>query len=536
MTARRAPSICFACQARQELVGRRRPSIMVPKRRKLEISAKAPRKRAGGIALASSPILSKSTSAEEAEHKRIAIVVANTLPAWALDDQPADIREAFRSLEDLWKTKHLRIPILKGLSNPWPEERHARSHNEKRPSPTQLQFPASSEAPISHLTFRQNLALARTSKLTRQVLRAQLLRCQRPTDVLRVVATALTMSRETRFSISAQHEPIVRALYRCRVLVDDAEVLSAVNAILSRYKVYDLHVADQLIAFGLKLAARVRTLKGMKKYLRIIRERGAGMNTNIFRATIAKFSIGHRGLGEIRNGRWLRADLLQVLMGFDDCTHLPLEKQFHLGTFLDRRDWQYLHGWIAALARCKHADEIWREWMIWKDSAARRWPKRLASINPSVTTKTRGDYWFLEQMTYSSGLKWAWKLVEETQPDVGKLRDRIVLTLLEGVEHCPRSVWQTQGETIRRLLLRKYDIELAKIERALSVAWVSTDLEDEAEGYHVLLEEQETVVMERLSHEDFKLEEDFGYPYESVVPSKERNLHDAAEVDENANE
>jgi len=106
---------------------------MVPKRRRLETLAKAPAERAGGIALASSPVLSRPTSVEDAEHKRIAIVVANALPAWELDDQPADVREAFRSLEDLWKTKHLRIPILKGLSNPWPEERHARSHNEKRP-------------------------------------------------------------------------------------------------------------------------------------------------------------------------------------------------------------------------------------------------------------------------------------------------------------------------------------------------------------------------------------------------------------------
>ncbi|KAK1811689.1 hypothetical protein LTR12_013951 [Friedmanniomyces endolithicus] len=154
-----------------------------------------------------------------------------------------------------------------------------------------------------------------------------------------------------------------------------------------------------------------------------------------------------------------------------------------------------------------------------------------------VAHRTRSRTWqSLEQMTYSGGLKWAWKLVEETETNVGVLKNRIVFALLEGVEHCPRSIWQTQGETIRRLLLRKYDVELAKVERAFSIAWVSTDLEDEAEGYHVLLEDQETIVMERLSHEDFKLEEDFGYPYESVVPSKERDLHDAVEVDESANE
>ncbi|TKA68798.1 hypothetical protein B0A55_09018 [Friedmanniomyces simplex] len=472
--------------------------------------------------------------ADEAEHKRIAVAVANALPAWELEDQPADVRDAFRSLEDLWKTKHLRIPILNSLSNPWPKAGNRRGHNEKRPSQVQLELPESNEAPISHSTFRRNLSLALNGKLTRQVLRAQLFRCQRHTEVLRIVATALTMSRQTRLSIAVLHEPIVRALYRSRALVDDAEILSTINTIYSRYQVYNVHFHDQLLAFGLKFAARVRTVNGMKKYLRIIRERGIGMTSNVFRATIAKFSIGHRGLGEIRNGRWLRSDLLQVLMGFDDCTHLPPEQQYHLRTFLSRDDWQYLHGWIAALSRCKHVEELWWEWLVWKNSEARRKPKKLATITPMVTTKTRGDYWFVEQMTYSGGLEEAWKIVGETETDVGLLKDRIIFALLDGLQYCPESVRQTQSGSIRRHFLRKYDVELRKIERALSVAWVPTDLDDEAEGYHVLLEDQETEVLERLSDKDFKLQEDFGYPYESIVPPKERDLHDAVEIDESA--
>ncbi|KAK5732173.1 hypothetical protein LTR17_010750 [Elasticomyces elasticus] len=333
------------------------------------------------------------------------------------------------------------------------------------------------------------------------------------------------MSRQTRQSLEALHEPIVRALYRCRDQVDDTAVLRTVNGIYSRYRVYGVHFDDQLLAFGLKFSARCR-----------------GMTSNVFRATIAKFSIGHRGLGEIRNGRWQRSDLLQVLLGFDDCSSLPKEEQFHLGTFLVRDDWQYLHGWIAALARCKAVDVMWEEWTLWKNCQARRDARKLASISPAMTTKTRGDYWFVEQMTYSGGLREAWAMVEATWTDLGRLKDRIMMRLLDGVEFCSVGVWEVQGGVIRGRLVGKWDFELGKIEKAFGVSWVPTTLEEgtgldgpgslegEGEGYHVLFEDQEKV-LEAMSSDSFKLEEDYGYPYEGVVPEKERWLHDALEVE-----
>ncbi|KAK3630382.1 hypothetical protein LTR56_006941 [Elasticomyces elasticus] len=526
MATRRPPSICLACQVRQVIVSRRRPHV--PRRRRLGTLAVVPER---GNDISHGAIVRNRRAIERRGQGPSAVTVSTALPAWQLEEQPADVQEAFRSLEELWKTKHLRIPILSGLSNPWPKERHARPHNEKRPAPTKLVLPESNAAPISHANFRSTLALAVTDKLTRSVLRAQLLRCQNPPDVLRIVATALTMSKQTRQSLEALHEPIVRALYRCRDQVDDTAVLRTVNGIYSRYRVYGVHFDDQLLAFGLKFSARCRGLHNMKRYLRAIRKMGIGMTSNVFRATIAKFSIGHRGLGEIRNGRWQRGDLLQVLLGFDDCASLPREEQFHLGTFLVRDDWQYLHGWIAALARCKAVDVMWEEWMMWKNCQARRKARKLASISPSMTTKTRGDYWFVEQMTYSGGLKEAWAMVEETDSDLGRLKDRIMFRLLDGVEYCSAKVWEEQGDAIRARLVRKWDVELGKIEKAFGVSWVPTSLEDEGEGYHVLFEDQEKV-LEAMSSDSFKLEEDYGYPYEGVVPEKERWVHDALEIEE----
>lgn len=470
-------------------------------------------------------------NASETERQQTAVVVEEKLPDWKREEVEG-VREALQGLSILWRERDKRIRILKTLSNPWPKLRHHRIHNERRASSgVQLELPEANAAPIPHDVFRKNLASATSDKIARQVLRAQLLRCEMPYDIYRVIAVGLTLSRQTRNHLGMLHEPIMRALYRCRNNVDDAEVLWTLNGIHSRFKVYDVPFDPQFLVLGLKFAARTRNLKGMKKYLNAMRERGMHMTSNVFRATIAKFSIGHRGLGEIRNGRWQRDELLQVLTGFHDAAHLPPEQQYHLGSFLDRDDWQYLHGWIAVLARCKHSVAVWEEWVLWKKSEARMKPKNLASCSPLMTTKTRGDYWFVEQMTYSGGLEQAWQIFAETDTKFSTLKERISTKLLEGLEYCPQSVWKEQGDAIRAALINKYDRDLDLIEKAFSLAWVPTSVEDEAEGYHVLTEGQEEV-MERLSAEDFKLEEDFGYPYEtgSIVPVVERGLHDAVET------
>jgi len=457
------------------------------------------------------------------------VVVDGAPKPWKVDTEHDGLRETLKDFEQMWQqSKEKRIQVLRTLSNPWPEAPPHRQYKKKESVPSEL--PEPDLAPISHETFRQRLLEATSDKKARQVLRAQLLRCENPKDIRRVVATALVQGKATRQHISALHEPIMRALYRCRHQVDDHAIFDCLSGIYSRFRIYGVPFDPQFLMLGLKFAARTRSLKGMKKYLKALRERGLKMTSNVFRAIIAKFSIGHRGLGEIRNGRWRRSELLQVCIGFEDCKHLPPHQQYHLETFLDRSDWQYLHGWIAVLARCKHSDAVWAEWLLWKQSEARTQPKRLASTHNLSTTKLRGDYWFLEQMTFSGGLVQAWAILAETGLNFKGLSDRIKFRLLEDLEHCT-----VPYRFIRDDLLRKYDIDLAKIERAFGVRWVSISVgnsgdEDGAEGYHELVEDQEEV-MERLGADDWKLEEDYGYPYdEPIVPLRERGLHDAVEM------
>ncbi|KAI6848648.1 hypothetical protein KC332_g11623 [Hortaea werneckii] len=467
--------------------------------------------------------------------ERSNVVVSGRPKRWRIDVQLPDLRESLESLEQLWQDKDKRLKVLRTLSNPWPKERHPLHNEHFTPSDTitRSELPEANAAPVPPDVFRQRLLSAHSDKGARQVIRTQLLRCETPRDINRVVAAALVLGRPARLHLAALHEPIMRALYRCRNNVSDSAILDCLSGLRSRFSIYGIPFDPQFIQLGLKFAARTRSVKGMKKYLHALKERRAKMTSNVFRAIIAKFSIGHRGLGEIRNGRWRRADLLQVLTGFDDCKHLPPEEQYHLETFLDREDWQYLHGWIAVLARCRHTDAIWREWERWKVSESRIHPKPLASAHCFNTTRLRGDYWFLEQMTYSGGLREAWLILAESEIDFGALKKRIRDCLLEGVEHAG-ICW---SETIRQDIVRKYDTDLRKVEAALGVRWVpSPGSGDSGEGHHELTEDQWTV-MERLAAKDFKLEEDFGYPYdgegeEGIVPLRDRPLHDAEELEE----
>lgn len=528
MAARRPPhSVCLACRVRQAVIGRRR--LDSTQRRTVQTLSLRPCDDVIVVENATA----EQANAQEAHSEGAAkhnLVIDGTPEPWRIDSQLDSLRKALRGLEELWQQKDQRVGVLRTLSNPWPPLRQHRLHNERKQllAPSAHRLPEAGAAPIPHATFRQNLANATSGKMTRQVLRAQLLRCETPKHIRRVVATALVQGQATRHHLGALHEPIMRALYRCRNNVDDQAVLDTISGLHSRFKVYDVPFDPQFLMLGLKFAARTRSLKGMKKYLKAVRQSGLKVSSNVFRAVIAKFSIGHRGLGEIRNGRWKRSDLLQVLTGFDDAKHLPPEQQYHLGCYLDRSDWQYLHGWIAVLARCKHVDAVWREWPLWKESEARMKPKNLASMQMSMTTKLRGDYWFIEQMTYSGGLKGAWQMLEEAGIDFTTLKDRVKSKLLEGVEHC--TIW---SDTIRNELLKKYDADLLRIETAFGVRWVpSGDPDDDAQGYHALVDDQERV-LEILGADDWKFEDDYGYPHEatsSIVSRQERSLHDAAET------
>jgi len=216
------------------------------------------------------------------------------------------------------------------------------------------------------------------------------------------------------------------------------------------------------------------------------------VNANLFRSVIAKFSIGVRGLGEIRNGRWKRGDMLQILLRFKDVD--PDEEPYHLGTFLSRDDWEYWHGWVAVLARCRAKEEVWREWEAWKDCEERKRNTTLkggaAAMN--LTSRTRGDRWFVEQMVHARDPEGAWKVFEESQLAFNRLPMGVRDGLLEGLQHA--TVW---GEDIRLALEQKYVRDLERIESTMGVRWIAG--RNEGEGFHVIGDENLEDVLERLS-------------------------------------
>ena len=519
MASRRLKSVCLFCQSRQALIGRRR--ITTTAKQRLEVESRAVTPEDDGF------ILGKHSNEglKEIEEKAQVLPLQISARQWNLNSPVDELREALLGFDALWQRRDLRINVLRNLSNPWPDV-----PVQGRPRPplekTQLVLPEANAALMPHPIFRKKLAAAMYDKDIRKILRLQLLRCEWPREILRVVAVAMQDPAIAQ-NIATLVEPILRALYRCRNNVSDPEVLRTLNTIIARLNMAKLPVSPIFLQLGLRFAARCRSLPAMKKYLQTIREGHVEMTANVFRSVIAKFSIGHRGLGEIRNGRWKRDQLLQVLNGFEDATHLPPEQQYHLGSYLVRGEWQYLHGWIAVLSRCKDSDGVWKEWELWKQSSARTHPKNLGGQKSEMTSKSRGDYWFVEQMSFSGDLKRAWAILAETGLPFNSLHERVKMRLLEGVEFA--TIW---NDEVRNEMLTKYDKDLAKIEEALGVKWVPGTAGEDGEGTHEVLESQEES-LEKLGAGEFKAEESYGFPYdneeEALVSSQDRALHDAEE-------
>lgn len=341
------------------------------------------------------------------------------------------------------------------------------------------------------------------TKVHRLIVREQLLRCQTPRQILRVLAVAL-QRKESANELPRMDAAIVRALYRSRIKATDHEVLGVINIIVLRFIRDGLSITPYLLAIGIKFAARSRSLPGMKRYLKLYREMGRHMTKNLFRAIIAKFSIGNNGFGEIRNGRWNRQDLLQVLLGFEDAS--PGD-QHHLGLFLDRSEWTTLIAWITVLARCKASDVVWEEWLLWKQNPARWYPKMLKVYEAATSLGVnKGDHGFIEAMADSGDIRRAWLILEDSKIPYNACKQSLRYKLVRKVQFA--ASWDEQMSID---LLNIYAAELTKMETALGVEWVS--LGDD-QGYHRPVDHLYES-LRNLSAPNFKLERDpYGYPYD----------------------
>lgn len=509
MANRRLSTVCHFCQSRGSVTPRRR--IQHSAKRGLEILALPQNEDSSGV-------INAQAGTQEGQHgdNDPVLSLAETMRRWNVKGQMEDMRDAVFSLEALVKQRDTRIEVMKRLRNRSTDSPHHNLGHIPAQAPS-LRLPATPAGPIPHATFRKLMRDTFNTKTIRSVLRAQLLRVEHPKDLLRIMAVTMQNHAHAE-QFTMLYQPVMRALYRCRNNATDNEILLLINTIVWRLSLAGLEPHEQLLMIGMRFAARARSLRGMKKYMRLVRERGIFLNGHVFRSVVAKFSIGKRGLGEIRNGRWRRSDLLQVVTGFDDCKHLPPEQQYHLGTFLDRDDWQYLHGWLAILGRCKASDAVWNEWLLWKQHSARINPKKLESFDKtsSRNTKTRGDFWFLESMTFTGDVKRAWQMLGETEIPFSALKPHTKNRLLDEPEKA--GVWTPQ---LTAAMLEKYDEELLCIEKAFGVTWQRG--ETNGEGQHILVRDQEEA-LDELGADDWKPEEGHGFPLEgdAALPTAER--------------
>ena len=325
-------------------------------------------------------------------------------------------------------------------------------------------------------------------KSIRKLMKDQLQRCRSTRDILQIVAVAM-QRRETVVQISSLHHEILAALYHVRQFSTDPDILSTLNLIVNRIRKENLPIRPELIREGLRFAARSRSLPAMKRYLRDAKELGVAISSNVFHSLVAKFSIGAKGHGEIRNGRWKRANLLQVLLGFDDVD--PADG-YHLGVHLKREDWDAFSGWIAVLARCKALDELWKEWERWQSSETRKSNRELPGSPRGLTVRTRGDGWFIQQLLYAGAPERAWQIVYETRIPLHLLKTDARARLMDHPEYARK--WD---EPMKQALMEKYEAEIEKIEQCIGVKWVSQG----EEGFHVSTAqgEQAEELMEKLS-------------------------------------
>jgi hypothetical protein len=330
-----------------------------------------------------------------------------------------------------------------------------------------------------------------SEKEIRRKLKDQLQRCQTTKDIFRVVAAAL-QSKRIANHLASMVEPIIQAFYRARAHSSDLTISTKIYVLIRRFEREGLRLMPRLFSTGLTYAFRSRNLKIVKRFLWEFRSRNLDMGRSLVRLLIAKCSIGSRGFGEIRNGRWNRRDLIQILLGFHDS---PPGEEYHLGSFINRDDWQQMCAWLQILSRCGLREQILKEWEYWKQSPARKEDRPLIGLGArSESVRVRGDRAFVHELIVAGDYRRAWKVLAETGLNPKCLSRERLHTLLSWADLA--TVW---NEDLRNELLVKYEEDLSAVEHFLGVEWVS---DGNGGGYHKPTERLEEA-LEELSEENF---------------------------------
>lgn len=312
-------------------------------------------------------------------------------------------------------------------------------------------------------------ALARRSKdpyILRRGFRKLFDHCQTARDVYRIIALAC-IEPNTLEPLQHLSHHISSALYRARVYATDRRIYSIYYRLIQRLLDAGLKVDPLLYNNCVRFAARSRDLGAMQKALLLFKMQNVDMGFRTFRAIVAKFSIGANRYGEIRNGTWERHDLLAVLSGFEGTeSRGGVMANHHLESFLKREQWTYLQAWIQILAHCGLGSQMWKEWLLYKNSNTRA----------NVDRPRRDEFW-VAQMLIAGDTKLAWYIFEESGLELGRLReDTRSLLVNDAPKRASRLEAQQIQDGVKEALFER-------VEKDLGYRWQS---DGEWDGWHVV--------------------------------------------------
>jgi hypothetical protein len=325
---------------------------------------------------------------------------------------------------------------------------------------------------MKNITEKQTITInssafedAQSPAARRRVIRKHLDAAVTSRDIFRVVAAALQ-----RPCVAAElpqlSQQIIHAFFRSRRTSSDLTIALKIMVLINRFDKAGLRVSSLLLTEGLKFAIRSRNLRLAKRFLQEIRFREERMSRKVFRSTIAKCGIGPSRMGEIRNGAWNRAELLQVVLGFSNAKP---GQEYHLGSFLDRSDWRFMSGWLLILSWCGAKDQLLKEWVWWTSCSQQRFGQKADDRPPQLFRRSPADIdrWFILQFVRAGDPARAWQILKERQIDPFSLNRDLLHALLERADLA--TFWT---ERLSRALAEKFKHDLERVERLLGIQFI----------------------------------------------------------------
>ncbi|KAF1816657.1 hypothetical protein P152DRAFT_131915 [Eremomyces bilateralis CBS 781.70] len=279
----------------------------------------------------------------------------------------------------------------------------------------------------SSCTKRQDYHTIRYSGKERDIRRAlnSLMASVESTKEVMLIVAIAQRNKHTLERFPAACNRLIERLYELRWKLKDRDVLGTISTIFTRLAKYNLRMTWEMHHQGILFAARCRNLTALRRFLLLARADNVPLGPKQLYTLIGKLAVPPGSLQDRANGSWKHEDIMEILTGFKDLT--PADA-CHLEIFASaiRERWDLLRIWITCLSRCRVEEQMAREWEVWMQSPMRRLARLVNSPRASVagvtvTAKSRGDLWFLHQCLEGGFDELCWRIVGESDIQIGDL-------------------------------------------------------------------------------------------------------------------